>query len=169
MSLRAAKADLGAVEDGSTTRVGPIAVRTDHPTVDGFQRASGGMLPPGIVPGIFPIRWLALPEVRARLLEMASGDVVPVHEQQRFTYERRLELDRDYRLAVEITRTSEPERLTLHATVTTPDGDLCVQFETVLRLVGLQQGAIGVLGPDGGEREGRTAGETSSVGARRRF
>ncbi len=125
-------------------RIGPIAVRTDPATVRTFQRASGGEPVPG-VPTIFPIRWLALPEVHARLLAEAGGDMVPVHESQSFTTERRLDLDRDYLLAVDITRTSAPERLTLRAEVSSPEGEICVRFETVLRLVGLASGgAAGV-------------------------
>lgn len=125
-------------------RIGPIAVRTDPATVRDFQRACGGEPVPG-VPTIFPIRWLALPEVHARLLAEAGGDMVPVHESQSFTTERRLDLDREYRLDVAITRSSQPERLTLRGEVSTPQDDLCVRFETVLRLVGLASGgAAGV-------------------------
>lgn len=121
----------------TATRIGPIAVRTDSATVLEFQRASGSEPLPGIVPLIFPIRWLALPEIRARLLAAAGGDLVPVHESQSFTTTQRLELDRDYLFAVELTRTSQPERLTLQGRVSTPGGDVCVELETVLRLVGL--------------------------------
>jgi hypothetical protein len=125
-------------------RVGPIAVRTDSAAVRDFQGASGGDVLPGLVPLIFPICWLALPEVRAGLLEGTGGrDIVPVHESQSFTTRHRLELDRDYLLAVALRRSSQPERLTLQGTVTTPDGDLCVEFETVLRLIGLYGRGVG--------------------------
>ncbi len=140
-----AGASAGAAEVAlPATRLAPIMVRTDSAMVLEFQRASGGETVPGRVPLIFPIRWLGLPEVRARVLEMVGGDIVPVHESQSFTTVRRLELDRDYLLAVEMIRTSRPERLTLHGTVSTPDGEVCVWFETVLRLVGLAGGAAGV-------------------------
>lgn len=139
--------EAGAAEVTPTaTRLGPIAVRTDSATVSKFQLASGAELLPGMVPLIFPIRWLALPEVRARLLDaVGARDTVPVHESQSFTTTRRLELDRDYLLSVEIARRSQPDRLTLQGTVSTPEGNACVRFETILRLVGL----------GGGEREPR--------------
>jgi hypothetical protein len=121
-------------------QLGPLAVRTDRATVLEFESACGGEPLPGRVPLIFPIRWLAHSEIRAHLLEVIGSTLVPVHESQSFTYARRLDLDRDYRLTVEPSRTSQPERLTLQGTVSTPDGDLCVQFETVLRLVGLDGG-----------------------------
>jgi hypothetical protein len=144
MTLRMAEAEQAAAVPVEATRIAPIAVRTDSAMVLEFQRASGGEPMPGLVPLIFPIRWLGLPEVRARLLAVAGGDIVPVHESQSFTTVRRLELDRDYLLAMEMIRTSRPERLTLHGTVSTPDGEVGVWFETVLRLVGLAGGAAGV-------------------------
>jgi hypothetical protein len=134
-------------------RLGPIAVRTDSATVLDFQRASGGEPVPGIVPLIFPICWLALPEVRGGLLEGTGRAMVPVHESQSFTTRRRLELDREYLLAVALTRSSQPERLTLQGTVSTPDGDVCVEFETVLRLIGLA----------GAEARGGTEATTTDV------
>jgi len=144
MISRTAEVGSGAGEESAITRVGPIAVRTDSATVQEFQRACGGEPVPGIVPLIFPIRWLALPEIRARILELAGGrNLVPIHESQSFTTTRRLALDRDYRLAMAIARTSQPERLTLQGTVTTPEGDVCIELETVLRLVGLADGGAG--------------------------
>ncbi len=140
MIFRTAELSSGAVEEGATKRLGPIAIRTDREMVLDFQRACGGAPVPGIVPLVFPIRWLALPQVRARVLEAAGEGLVPVHESQSFTTDRRLELDRDYLLVVEMTRTSQPERLTLQATVSTPDGTVCVRLETVLRLIGLAGG-----------------------------
>jgi hypothetical protein len=137
MTLQKAPGTAESVDAG-IARLGPIAVRTDPAAVRDFQGASGGDVLPGLVPLIFPICWLALPEVRARLLEASGGgDIVPVHESQSFTTRRRLELDRDYLLTGAVRRTSGPDRLTLQGTVSTPDGDLCVEFETVLRLVGL--------------------------------
>lgn len=143
MTAPLAEAHNGTVAEQTVARVGPIAVRTDAAAVLDFQRACGGEPVPGIVPAILPICWLALPVVRARLVEIAGGDMVPVHESQSFTIERRLEFDREYRLDAAITRTSQPERLTLRGAVSTPEGDLCVRFETVLRLVGLEGNGIG--------------------------
>jgi hypothetical protein len=133
------RAAVGAADTEAAARVrlGPIAVRTGATTVQDFQRACGGSVSPGKVPLVFPISWLAHPEVRTRLLEMAGArDLVPIQESQSFTTTRCLELDRDYLLAAEIERTSEPERMTLHGTVTQPGGDICVRFATVLRLIG---------------------------------
>lgn len=122
----------------SATRLGPIEVRTDRAAVLEFQRGCGHEPVPGIVPLVFPIRWLALPVIRAHILGATSAcGLVPVHESQSFTITCRLDLDRDYLLAVELTRTTNPDRLMLRGTVSTPSGDLCVEFETVLRLVGL--------------------------------
>lgn len=133
------------VVEARVERLGPFAVRTDTAAVRDFQGASGGAALPGLVPLIFPICWLALPEVRAGLLAAAGGDIVPVHESQSFTTKQRLELDHDYVFAVEFTRTSEPERLTFQGVVSTTDGQICVEFETVLRLVGLAGAGAGDL------------------------
>jgi hypothetical protein len=126
-----------AGEGAAFAQLGPFAVRTDSTTIDEFQCACGGVPLPGRVPVIFPIRWLALPEIRARLAEALRTDLVPIHESQSFTYDSRLDRDRDYFLTVALTRASEPERLTLRGTVATPEREVCVRLETVLRLVGL--------------------------------
>lgn len=145
----------GAVAVATTAmRIGPIAVRTDAASVRDFQGASSGESVPGLVPLIFPICWLARPEVRVSLLEgTGARDIVPIHESQSFTTTHRLELDRDYHFAVALTRSSQPERLTLQGTVSTPDGVICVEFETVLRLIGLA----------GAEARGGTEATTTHV------
>lgn len=146
MSAAAASGDTAAEsaarEDAAVVRLAPIAVATTRARVAAFQRACGGEAAPGGVPLIFPISWLACPEIRARLVETAGPGRVPVHESQSFTLVRRLELDCAYRLDVTLQRTSHPERLTVAGEVTTPDGEFCLAFETILRLIGLDgQGA----------------------------
>jgi hypothetical protein len=127
-----------AVEPANITRLGPVSVRTDRARVDEVRSASGGEIAPDRVPLIFPICWLALPEIREQLFDSTgANDVVPIHESQSFATLRSLELDHDYRLVVSVTSTSQPQRTILRGTVSTPAGDLCVEFETVLRLIGL--------------------------------
>lgn len=121
-----------------TVRLPPIRVRTEPPEVAEFSRATGGITPGRFVPLTFPIRWLALPSVRAAILQALGGDgFLPVHEAQNFTYLLPLEIDSDYLLAVEARRSTEPPRLTLLAAVLTPQEEVCMRFETVLRIVPL--------------------------------
>lgn len=127
------------VAAGPSIRLAAIAVTTGAGQVQDFQHATGAERGPR-VPSVFPVRWLASPAVRASLVELAGGgEVLPLHEAQSFTYSRRLEMDRDYHLEVELRRTENPARVTVSAAIFTIDGEICGRFETVLRLVGLER------------------------------
>jgi hypothetical protein len=74
-------------------------------------------------------------------LQAIGGEgFLPVHEGQDFAYVRQLETGADYVLTAEARRSAKPERLTLKAAVSTPQGGMCMRFETVLRIVPLALG-----------------------------
>jgi hypothetical protein len=126
-----------ASED-TLVRLPPIRVRTRTSEVAGFLRETGGARLGGFVPVTFPARWLALPAIRGLILQLIGGDgFLPVHEGQSFAYERELQLETDYVLAVEARRTAKPQRLTLKMAVSTGQGEFCARVETVLRIVPL--------------------------------
>ena len=117
-----------------------IAVRIDADRVAAFAAATCGKAPgeAPAVPLTYPFCWMTLPEVRPTLERMiGAAGVLPIHEAQSFDYQRPLALDADYRVAFTFARTSGPERLTVTAAISTPRGERCATFETVLRLVPL--------------------------------
>ncbi len=119
-------------------RLPPIRVRTEASEVAGFLRETGEALTGGNVPLTFPARWLALPAVRGAILQSIGGSgFLPVHEAQSFSYERELQIETDYVLAVEACRTATPPRVTLKMEVSTGEGAICARVETVLRIVPL--------------------------------
>jgi hypothetical protein len=116
----------------------PIRVRTGAGEVAGFLRETGGARNGDFVPLTFPFRWLALPAIRGLILQLIGGDgFLPVHEAQSFAYERELRVEADYVLSVEARHTAKPPRLTLKIAVSTGQGEICAQLETVLRIVPL--------------------------------
>jgi hypothetical protein len=125
-------------DEGELIRLPRVPVRTDSHEIAEFARATGTAKSRRFVPLIFPVRWLGLPAIRALIFEAIGGDgFLPVHEAQNFTYLRELQIDTDYFLAVEARRSSKPPRLTLHAAVLTQQDEMCMHFETVLRIVPL--------------------------------
>ena len=84
-------------------RLPAIRVRTEPTRSRLFLRETGGVGTGDFVPLTFPFRWLALPAIRAQILQLIGGDgFLPVHEAQSFAYEQSLRIDTDYVLAVEI-------------------------------------------------------------------
>lgn len=126
-----------------------ILVRTDAERVAAFKRAAGNsawhgaadelasrVLGEPAVPLTYPFCWLTMQEVRLTLERMIGRPAyLPVHEAQSFDYECPLALDADYRLAFSFRRANEPLRLIVNAEISTPQGQSCAQFETILRLV----------------------------------
>ena len=126
-----------------------ILVRTDAESVAAFKRAAGACAAQGArddvacgaagepaVPLTYPFCWLAMQQVRPTLERMIGRPAyLPVHEAQSFNYERPLALGADYRLAFSFRRANEPLRLIVNAKISTPQGQSCAQFDTILRLV----------------------------------
>jgi hypothetical protein len=124
--------------EGELISLPRVPVRTDSHEIAEFVRATVSTKSGRFVPLTFPFRWLALPAIRALIFEAIGGDgFLPVHEAQNFTYLRELQIDTDYFLAVEALRSSKPPRLTLQAAVLTQQDEMCMHFETVLRIVPL--------------------------------
>ncbi len=124
--------------EDAPVRLPPIRVRTGAGEVAEFLRETGGARTGGFVPLTFPFRWLALPAIRGLILQSIGGDgFLPVHEAQSFSYERELQIETDYVLAVEARRTVKPPRLTLKMAVSTGQGEICARVETVLRIAPL--------------------------------
>ena len=110
----------------------PVIARASE--VSAFRAAtrSGGDVR---VPLTFPMRWLAQPEVRRALLEMASdAGIVPVHESQTFEYARSLSTDEPYALALHGRREIAPDRLVVDGVVSDAGGATVVRLEMILRL-----------------------------------
>jgi hypothetical protein len=128
-------------------RLKPIAVRTEPREITEFLQSGERGGTTDFVPLTFPFRWLALPPVRGLIVQALGGPgFLPVHEAQDFTYLRELEVGADYVLAVEARRSAKRARLTVLATVSTPQEVLCARLETVLRIVPLAPGACRELG-----------------------
>ncbi len=122
-------------------RLPPIRVRTGASEVAGFLRETGDTRTGGFVPLIFPVRWLGVPAVRGVILQLTGGEgFLPVHEAQSFAYERELQIETDYVLAVEARRATKPPRVILKMAVSTGEGEICARVETVLRIVPLNLG-----------------------------
>jgi hypothetical protein len=141
-------ADLGAAATGAGAPVEllEIAVRTDPDRVAAFRAATGSSAEQGAnhaagepaVPLTYPFCWMTSAAVRPVLERMIDPAVMlPIHEAQSFDYRRPLALDTDYRIAFAFERKAEPARLVVNAAVSTPTGEPCAAFETVLRLVPL--------------------------------
>lgn len=91
----------------------------------------------GWVPMIFPIRWLALPAIRAAIaatVDLEAG--LLLHESQSFECATALVAGATY-VVTAIIRTppDDASRLWLQGTVTDIAGDECVQFQAGLRVV----------------------------------
>jgi hypothetical protein len=132
----AADLDAAAREAGAGAQL-EIMVRTDARRVAAFAAATGALEPGApAVPLTYPFCWMTSPEVRPTLRRMiGDAGVLPIHEAQSFDYRRALALDADYRVVLTFARTVGPERLTVTAAISTPGGEPCASFETVLRLV----------------------------------
>ena len=117
--------------------VGTFAVSAAAADVAAFRRAARLEGGDGL-PFTWPIRWLAAPEIRAKLQAlMPEDDLVPFHESQTFDYAAPLRKDTPYTLAVTARRETTPERLVVEGRVAA-DGVLVATVETVLRLFSTQ-------------------------------
>ena len=118
-----------AHETNDGVQIGPFVVCTESTEMTEFAAALG--LAPGVTPLTFPIRWLALPPVRAAMEDLIGPN--PVHASQSFDFDAALSADRDYTLQVSLRRHEKPSpRLVVRGTVSEPDGRSIVRFETVL-------------------------------------
>ena len=115
--------------------LGRFAVVGTVAEVDAFCRATG-VAPAATLPLTYPMRWLALPDVRAGLLDLMAGlDVVLVHESQSFAYTHSLYVDRLYTLTLFARREEGPDRVILDGTVIDAKGVEQARVETILRLI----------------------------------
>jgi hypothetical protein len=127
--------DAGQRQHGGTqARLPPLRVRTAPEEVAAFQGATAGTGDLGRVPFTFPACWLSLPSVRTLITDSVGAGFLPIHEAQNFSYERELEMDREYILGVGACRTEAPPRLTLRLSIASPQGEICARLETVLRI-----------------------------------
>lgn len=116
-------------------RLPPVRVRAEPSEIAAFSLATGGAGSARFVPLTFPFCWFALPSVRGFIVHAVGDGFLPLHEAQSFAYRRALQPGSEYILAVEARRSTNPDRLTLEARVLTPRQEICVELETVLRIV----------------------------------
>jgi hypothetical protein len=142
MTPEYADAQLAASDVGRRTLGGDVPaelpqlrVRIAAQDIAAFVGATGSPWDHSHVPLTFPACWLALPPVRALITDSIGAGHLPVHEAQNFSYERELEVDREYILGVEASQTDAPPRLTLRMSIANPEGEICARLETVLRIV----------------------------------
>lgn len=130
-------AEPATLEITRETVLGPICVRVDDEVVALFCQETGfARRVEGVVPAGFPAVWLTLPQIRGAIQrELAGDDSVPVHEFQSFDYSVPLQVGGSYDLIVALRRETTPPRLVLNASVSTPEGELCLRAETMLRIV----------------------------------
>ena len=114
-------------------RIGPVRVCAGAADVADFRRETGA--PEGSnLPFTYPVRWLTYPEIRAAGAALIDMDGwVPIHESQSFEYERRLDMEIDYQMMVELVRETDPSRLILRAEI--GDAQLCLRMEMILRII----------------------------------
>ncbi|WP_158809852.1 hypothetical protein [Beijerinckia sp. L45] len=118
-----------------STALGRFAVVGTIAEADAFCRATG-VAPAATLPLTYPMRWLALPDIRAGLLDLASGaEAVLVHESQSFAYTHPLFVDQLYTLTVFARREAAPDRVILDGVVTDAAGVEQLRIETILRLI----------------------------------
>jgi hypothetical protein len=99
------------------TAIGRFAVVGTVAEARAFCLATGST-PAATLPLTYPMRWLALPDVRAGVLDLLpSADVILVHESQSFAYSHPLYVDRLYTLALFARREETPDRVILDGTV----------------------------------------------------
>ena len=95
--------------------------------------------PPGGsgVPLIFPIRFLALPEIRAALADVADvARHVVLHEAQSFTCARQIQPEIAYLLSATLTLGVESQpRISIAASIHNESGTLVGEMHTTLRLL----------------------------------
>lgn len=105
----------------------------------GILAAALGSQRPGWVPIIYPIRWLALPEIRTAIAAAIGPQTgLLLHETQNFEASTPLRAAATYRLSatVEVAGT-DPPRLSLRGTASDDDGTVCARFTARLRLLPL--------------------------------
>lgn len=118
-------------------RLGPIRVFVDEEHVARYRRETGfADTLEKIVPVAFPAVWLTADEIGGAIRGALEGeDVVPVHESQSFQYLAPLRVGESYDLTISLRREQTPPRLVVNASVSTPDGALRLNAETLLRIV----------------------------------
>jgi acyl dehydratase len=121
-------------------RIDPIRVRAEtyHIRAFGAAVAAGPpQVPTAGVPVTFPIRWIALPDVRDRISRLLSPpEGLLVQQSQSFHYATPIEPDRDYLLEIECRRDPvQQHRIRLRGTVRELTGAPIVRLETVLRAI----------------------------------
>ena len=117
-------------------QAGPLALTLRADEAAAFADALGSQRP-GWVPLIFPASWLALPEIRAAVAELADlTDGLALHETQSFDCLVPLRPGTTYTVTATVRRVGEnPPRLSVQAIAATADGTLCVRFQAGLRIV----------------------------------
>lgn len=124
--------------------VGPFPLKLDANDAAVLADALGSQRP-GWVPMIYPIRWMALPEIQTAIATMVDlGRVLLLHETQSFEATVPLRADTGYLLSALIQVTgNDPQRLTVLGTASDLDGAICARFQASLRL--LPYGAVSVM------------------------
>lgn len=134
---------LAGHQDEDATLIGPFGVRTDAAEAAEFAAALGLGMSPASIPLTFPIRWLALPGVRAAI-EAAIGTPHSVHAAQTFHYDANVEPNRDYAFRVAIVHERTPsQRLVVRGTATDSDDRCVLRLETVLYRTKAVSAAVG--------------------------
>lgn len=119
----------------ATRRVGPLPVLVTAAEAAAFADA----VAPGVsgVPLIFPVRFLALPEIRAALMEIADmARHVVLHEAQSFTAARQIHAEAAYFLTTTLTLGAESQpRITVETNIDDESGTYVGGMTATLRLL----------------------------------
>lgn len=116
-----------------------IRVSVAAEAVRAFRRETGWQetgvdQPDGPPPAAFPAVWLRQPELKALLRAAAPAGMIPVHEAQKFSYVRPLDIGGDYDLVVDVLRETAPDRLAARAKILTLEGAPVGDMVVTLRL-----------------------------------
>jgi len=124
-------------------RLGPFPVSAKRSDVEAFRAATGwheADLKDSVrVPHTFPMLWLSGAELRAAIeAKVQSLGGIAIHESQTFTYQKPLDVDRDYLLSAEIETHTNPDRLSVRVSVSEMN-DVLLDIETILRVAGVNE------------------------------
>ena len=116
--------------------LGPLPVTVTADKADALAAALGSRRP-GWVPAIFPISWVALPEIHSAIMALANcGDGLLLHETQSFECVIPLRTGLTYLLMVTMRLQDQASpRLSLQGVVSDTENNVCARFQASLRIL----------------------------------
>ena len=142
-------ADVGSPRHYS---IGPVTVSADAAEARTFAKATAGQNDiADELPFTFPLRWLAMPAIRAVITQLVTRNgeaaFLPLHESQTFDYAAVLRPNIPYRMIVDIHREPENPQIVLHAEIGPDETRIHLRMDMVLRLVPVDAATASAASP----------------------